>query len=123
MEGWQVKEAFCPGVCELLRLAPHLMALQMALKPSQEYHLSHTSLCSPLAVPLAASDHLGESHGLSTGVTAISLYSSVQDLEVLVAATSDPQAAVRGCVFEEELGKKCLSGIVQRIAEKTLAVV
>lgn len=30
---------------------------------------------------------------------------------MFVAATSDPQVAVRGCVFEE-LGKKWLSGIV-----------
>lgn len=73
MEGWQVKEAFCPGVRELPRLASHLMALQLALKPSQVYRLSHASLCSPPAVLLAASHHLGESHGLSTGVTAMSL--------------------------------------------------
>lgn len=75
MEGWQVKEAFCPGVRELPRLASHLTALQLAQKPSQVYHLSHTSPSSPPAVPLATSDHLGESHGLSTGVTAVSLHS------------------------------------------------
>lgn len=34
MEGWQVKEAFCPGVCEVLRLASRLMALELAVKPS-----------------------------------------------------------------------------------------
>lgn len=46
----------------------------------------------------------------------------VQELEMLVAATSDPQAVVGDCVFEEELGKKWLLGIVQR-TEKSLAVV
>lgn len=38
------------------------------------------------------------------------MLSVVQDLEVLIAATTDPQAAVRGCVFEEELGVKKKKG-------------
>lgn len=53
----------------------------------------------------------------------LAVFGVIPDLEGLLTVISDPPAAVWGCVFEEELGKKWPSGIVQKIAEKTLAVV